>query len=144
MNQKSIFESQKNQINSLQNKVEKLQDSVKAQKNKLSDQNYFTLQENNDAMIYFENEGYSALEVENFVTGWIYDQNLISGNNPLVPLEGMYGEMKINKVKFLNHKWIIADFSDGKYWGEMLLEYSLEDPEKVEFQHLGSFIYPWN
>jgi hypothetical protein len=22
----------------------------------------------------------------------------------------------INKVKVLNHRWIIADFSDGEYW----------------------------
>ena len=32
--------------------------------------------------------------------------------------------MMINGVKMLNHKWAIADFTDGKYWGQILLKVS--------------------
>ena len=37
--------------------------------------------------------------IENLVSNQIYDQNAIKGNNPLVPFEGMNGDMKINKLK---------------------------------------------
>jgi hypothetical protein len=31
----------------------------------------------------------------------------------------------INKVKLLNHRWIIANYSNGQLWGEVLLKYFL-------------------
>lgn len=142
MNQKSIFESQENQIEYLRGKVEKLKDSIQSQNNLIGDLNYFTLQGNENAMTYLENIGHSAEELENYISDWIYDQNLVSENNPLVPFEGMQGGMKINKIKFLNHKWILADFTDGRYWGEMLLEYSINPEGEIDFHNLGSLIYP--
>jgi len=48
----------------------------------------------------------------------------------------------INKVKLLNHKWIIADFSDGKYWGELFITYVINDDEKIIFNLAKSFMYP--
>ena len=35
----------------------------------------------------------------------------------------------INKVKLLNHKWVIADFSDGTDWGEIWSLYSISGEE---------------
>jgi len=52
------------------------------------------------------------------------------------------GRMLINKVKLLNHKWIIADFSDGKYWGELFITYVINDGEKIIFNLAKSFMYP--
>jgi hypothetical protein len=83
-----------------------------------------------------------AADVEAKVSDQIYDFNLKKGNNPLVPFEGMDGDMKINKLKFLNHKWILADFTDGKYWGEMILAYSFNNENELELTTLGSFLYP--
>ena len=54
----------------------------------------------------------------------------------------MNGKMKINKIKFLNHKWIIADFTDGRYWGEMILEYYVTKANKIELTQLSSLLYP--
>jgi hypothetical protein len=54
----------------------------------------------------------------------------------------MNGDMKINKVKFLNHKWIQADFTDGKFWGEMILEYYFNEKNELELKSLASFLYP--
>ena len=50
----------------------------------------------------------------------------------------------INTVKLLNHKWIIADFSDGVFWGELLLTYEVHDDSTVRFQVVESFLYPFN
>jgi hypothetical protein len=95
-------------------------------------------------MSYFENLGYKAIDIEQMVSDNIYDQNLVKGNNPLVPYEGLNGAMKINKLKFLNHKWIIADYTDGTYWGEMLLEFYIDDNKSLTLSNLGSLLYTTN
>ena len=142
MNEKSIFENQENKIENLRSSVEKGKDSISKLNESVGDLNYFTLQGNENAMTYLENFGYESKELESFISDQIYDQNLQKGNNPLVPFEGINGEMKINKLKFLNHKWILADFTDGNYWGEMILEYSINDSGNLDFNTIASLIYP--
>ena len=142
MNQKNIFEKQESKIEFLRAKVEKEEDSVVLLNDKIADLNYFTLQGNENAMTYLEDLGYNAAELETFISNQIYDQNAQKGNNPLVPFEGMSGDMKINKLKFLNHKWILADFTDGNYWGEMILEYSVNDNKELTLNTIASLIYP--
>ncbi|MEZ4874918.1 MAG: hydrolase [Flavobacteriaceae bacterium] len=142
MNQKSIFESQEEHIEALKSKQEKLTDSVSTLNDKVAELNYFTLQGNDNAMTYFDNLEMDSDTIEKQVTEAIYEKNLQKGGNPLIPLEGMYGEMRINKVKFLNHRWILADFSDGKYWGEMIIEYFYNDKMELELTPISSILYP--
>lgn len=142
MNEKKIFESQEVKIETLQAKLEKANDSIAELNNRVSDLNYFTLQGNDKAMTYLENFGYEAAAIENLISEEIYEQNTVRGNNPLVPFEGIEGDMKINKLRFLNHKWVLADFTDGIYWGEMILEYSINENKELVFHTIGSFIYP--
>ena len=54
----------------------------------------------------------------------------------------MEAGMKINKIKFLNHRWILADFTDGNHWGELLIEFTFDENGNINFQNLGSLIYP--
>ena len=142
MNEKTIFESQETTIENLRTKVEKATDSISKLNTGISDLNYFTLQGNENAMSYLESFGYRSSDIEAHVSDYIYDQNTVKGNNPLVPFEGMGGQMKINKLKFLNHKWILADFTDGTYWGEMILEYSINENQELELTTIASLIYP--
>ena len=142
MNEKKIFESQEATIENLRAESIKQTDSLEKLMGKVHDLNYFTLQGNENAMTYFEQNGFEAAEVEASVSDQIYDYNLNSGNNPLVPFEGMNGPMKINKVKFLNHKWIQADFTDGKFWGEMILEFYFNEKNELELKPISSFLYP--
>lgn len=142
MNEKSIFEIQEQKIESLRFKKEKAEDSIQILSNKISDLTYFSLLGNENAMVYLENLGYEAASVASFVSDAIYDRNLEKGGNPLVPFEGMNGPMLVNKIKFLNHKWLQADFSDGKYWGEILYEYSFSKDQELELNILASLLYP--
>ncbi|SRX56018.1 hypothetical protein AEQU1_03044 [Aequorivita sp. CIP111184] len=142
MNEKSIFESQENKIENLGVKVEKQNDSIEILNNQIINLDYFTLQGNENAMTYLENQGFEAAAVEATVYDAIYEYNFEKGNNPLVPFDGMNGDMKINKLKFLNHKWILADFTDGKYWGEMILEYSFNEKKELVLNTIASFLYP--
>ena len=145
MNEKKIFGKQENKIESQRNKINKLKDQVKVitdSLESLSNVDYFSLQGNENAISYIESLGFEALEVETFVSDYIYDLNLKKGNHKLVPYEGINGDMKINKLKFLNHKWILADYTDGRYWGEMVLEYYVTKDREIELKQISSLMYP--
>ena len=149
MNEKKIFEKQlnkiekqRNTISNLKNELLILKDSLEILSNENLSCNYFTLQGNENAVSYIEKLGFESLEIENQISDYIYDQNLVKEKNYLIPYEGMYGKMKINKIKFLNHKWIIADFTDGRYWGEMILEYYVTKKNKIELNQISSLLYP--
>ncbi|NND63006.1 MAG: hydrolase [Flavobacteriaceae bacterium] len=141
-NEKSIFESQDKKITSLTEKSERLTDSLNILQDQIAELNYFTLQGNENAMTYIENLGMESTEVEALVSDAILEQNLIKGGNPLIPMEGMQGEMRVNKIKFLNHRWVLADFSDGSFWGEMLIEYFFDENNKLELTTLDAVLYP--
>lgn len=142
MNEKSIFGAQEATIKTLRTKVEKSTDSISKLNERISDLNYFTLQGNENAMTYLESFGYRSSDIEAHVSDYIYDQNALRGTNPLIPFEGINGEMKINKLRFLNHKWILADFTDGTYWGEMILEFTVKENQELELKTIASLIYP--
>lgn len=144
MNEKTIFESQEKKINTLSEKLTKAKDSISGLHDRVLDLNYFTLQGNENAMTYFESDGYDASEVEAMVSDIIYDKNLEEGGNSLIPLAGINGVMRVNKLKFLNHKWILADFSDGTYWGEMVVEYFFDEKRELQLRTIGSTLYPSN
>ncbi|NND88248.1 MAG: hydrolase [Flavobacteriaceae bacterium] len=142
MNEKNIFENQEARITSLVTKTERLEDSIAMMDTQNMDLNYFTLQGNENAMTYLETMNLDPRQVERQVSDYILDQNVAERGNPLIPYEGMNGSMRINKVRFLNHKWIIADFSDGTYWGEVLIAYSFNEAQDLELNTLDALLYP--
>ena len=77
-----------------------------------------------------------------FVKESVYEYNLQKKANTLIPYDGMEGTFLINKVSVLNHKWIILDFSNGRYWGEVFLKYFVEDSGAIRFEIVESFLYP--
>ena len=142
MNEKTIFESQDKKIQILTEKKIKGLDSIEVLNERIANLNYFTLQGNDNAMAYFESLGLESATVEREVADAIYDQILKNGNNNLIPFADTNATMKVNKLKFLNHRWIIADFSDGSSWGEMIVEYFYDDRMKLQLRTIGSVLYP--
>lgn len=106
---------------------------------KVSDLQYFALDNNEEALTYLDE--YALEFPSSYIADKLIETNLQKGNNPLVPYEGMEGEFKINKIKVLNHKWIIADFSDGTYWGELFLGYRITENGGVDFTLLNHLLY---
>jgi len=126
-------------INKLENQVVFLKDSVQRSSLKVLDMQYFSLENNDDALAYFDH-----LDLKNpagYVSDKLLETNAQRGDNPLVPYEGMQSDFKINKIKVLNHKWILTDFSDGKYWGELLIKYELKDDLGVDFTLVDHLLY---
>ena len=143
VNSKNVFNSYEQKLNQLVDREQLYKDSIVTLQDDISDLRYFSLEHNDDALTYFENDNYDTTELIPFIKDEIYKLNQKRGGHPLVPYVSMTeGRMLINKVKLLNHKWIIADFSDGKYWGELLVTYLINDDQKVTFNLVESFMYP--
>ena len=143
VNSKSILEKYENDITTIKDQVETYKDSLSS----LQDENfslmYFNLEHNEDALSYFENEEINISSLIPFLKDELYKLNEIKGEHPLVPYAAMTeGKMMINNIKFLNHKWIIADFSDGKYWGELFLTYEITKDKKLNYKLVEHFLYP--
>ena len=113
---------------------------------KLVDANYFSLENNENAQNYFNPEtATKTIQVEKLipvVTEKLMDFNANPKGNPYIG-QDQIGANKfiINKVKILNHRWIIADFSDGEYWGEVLIKYFVNDDETIAFETFQSLLY---
>ena len=128
-----------NKITALQDEITQLKDSVQKSQLSVLDMQYFSLENNDDALAYYDH-----LTIENptrYISDKLLETNEKAGDNPLIPYEGMENDFKINRIKLLNHKWIVADFSDGKYWGELLIKYELKDDMGVDFTMIDHLLY---
>ncbi len=123
----------------LETKQIRLLDSIQKLNIKILDVQHFSL-ENNDYAL----ENYDHLNLENperYIADKLLETNERKGDNLLIPYEGMEGHFKINKINVLNHKWILAEFTDGKHWGEALIEYDLKDDLGVDFRTEKHLLY---
>ncbi len=113
---------------------------------KLAEATYFSLENNENAQNYFNPDSATkTIKVEKlipFVTESLLDLNSNPKGNPYTG-QDQIGPSKfiINKVKLINHRWIIADYSDGEYWGEVLLKYFINEDETVSFEIIQSLLY---
>jgi hypothetical protein len=144
-----IYVNDKKILDSKEEKIEKFQDLVadlEKEKEQLESENlnlnYFSLAENEEAISYFERSGIDSKKLALAIEDEIIGRNRATEDNDLVPFAGMEGVMRINKVKILNHKWIIADFTDGTYWGEILISYELDENKNLILNTEKSFLYP--
>ncbi|MBC7643206.1 MAG: hypothetical protein H7174_12885 [Flavobacterium sp.] len=114
--------------------------------NKLSDADYFSLDKNQNAQEYFDNADVSKtidyvkliptisnklMDFNDNPNGNIYTGQIQIGANKFI----------INKIKILNHRWIIADFSDSQNWGECLIKYFVNDDKTIDFETFQSLVY---
>lgn len=126
--------------------TKKLRDSLNLVTNQLVDAKYFSLDKNENAQNYFDSgNSEKIIQYEKlipFVTEKLLDFNANAKGNPYTG-QDQIGANKfiINKVKILNHRWIIADYSDGEIWGEVLLKYFVNPDESISFEVNQSLLY---
>ena len=143
VNSKSILDKYERDITDYKERIASFKDSVAAIQEKNLELMYFNLEHNDDAISYFDNKGLSTQDLIPFIKDELYKLNEVKGEHPIVPYASMTnGKMMINNVKLLNHKWILADFSDGKHWGEMFLTYIITQEQELKFKLVEYFMYP--
>ncbi|OCB76110.1 hypothetical protein [Flavobacterium crassostreae] len=126
--------------------TKKLKEKIQTTESKLVDASYFTLENNENAQNYFESEDGSQIiqhqKLIPFVTERLLDYNANPKGNPYTGQDQIgVSKFIINKVKILNHRWIIADFSDGSLWGEVLLKYFVNEDQTISFEVNQSLLY---
>jgi len=145
VNAKRIFEEQNKKIETYQQNLKSYKDSIVSLQHENLELSHFNLERNEDAISYFENKGYNVTELIPMIKDELYKSNEIKGQHPIIPYASSEGRrLMINTVKLLNHKWIIADFSDGEYWGEVFLTYYIDEDKQLTFSLVESFLYPFN
>lgn len=110
----------------------------------LSQGNYFSLENDRNALGYLRDN--DVEDVEKFkikVIDGIMQKNGNPKGNPLVGYES-FEEQKyvINKVKLLNHRWAIADFNNNKLWGEVLIRYFINENGTIDYETADTVLYP--
>ncbi len=135
----NMFKAKDARIEKLESQVVTLKDSLQNMQLKVLDMQYFSLENNDDALAYYDH--LDIKDPSRYIADKLLETNEQKGNNPLIPYEGMESDFKLNKIKVLNHKWIVVDFSDGKYWGELLLKYELKDDLGVDFTLIDHLLY---
>lgn len=142
VNDKRILDSKQEKIESLEDKLAEVETDAQISNDSVENEDYFSLKNNEDAITYFEEKGIDPEDLILKIEDAIISKNKAGEDNPIVPMDGMEGNMRINKVKVLNHKWVIADFTDGTYWGEVFLSYEVAKNGEIKFFTEKSFIYP--
>ncbi|MET1259219.1 hydrolase [Flagellimonas sp. DF-77] len=133
--------TQDNALKKNEAEIAQLEDSIQNLQLRLLDMQYFSLENNDDALVYFDH-----LRMENptrYIEDKLLETNERRGDNPLIApfYAGMESDFKVNKIKVLNHRWLLADFSDGKYWGDLIINYEVNDDLSVSFQVIDHLLY---
>jgi len=143
VNSKNILDVNSEKLEASIAKTEKLQDSISVMTDKIYELAHFNLENNQDAIDYFLRDNLEVDELVPFIQNELYKLNEVEGEHPLIPYTASEGKkMLLNTVKMLNHKWIIADFSDGNYWGEIILAYEITPERELKFKLIDHFLYP--
>ncbi|AUP77233.1 hydrolase [Flavivirga eckloniae] len=143
VNSKRVFEDINNKLSVQKEALEKYKDSIEVLQNDILEVSHFNLDRNEEAISYFESDGYKVSELIPFIKDELYKLNEVKGEHPIIPYASSDGrKMLLNTIKMLNHKWIVADFSDGEFWGELFLTYEITEDKQLKFNLIESFLYP--
>lgn len=145
VNAQRVFKTLDHKLEGYKSQAKRYKDSVAVLQNVNLELSHFNFERNEDAISYFENQGYDVESLVPMIKDELYKLNEERGDHPMVPYASEEGRrMMINTIKLLNHKWIIADFSDGQYWGELFITYYITENKELKFNLEESFLYPSN
>lgn len=126
------------QLNETAQIITKLTDSIRKLTEERDEALNFSLETNELSQQYFED--LKILNPSQIVINALMETN-IKEKNPYIKSESN-GRFLINKIRILNEKWVICEFSDGELWGDLLLEYHIDGNQKATFKTLDEVIHP--
>ena len=126
------------QLNETAQIISKLTDSIRKLTDERDEALNFSLDTNELSQQYFED--LKIVNPSQIVINALMELN-IKEKNPYIKSESN-GRFLINKIRILNEKWVICEFSDGELWGDLLLEYHIDGNQKPTFKTLDEVIHP--
>ena len=123
--------------------IKKVKDSLDS---KLFMANLFSLEHNQMALDYFENKTtgdyLEANQVRDMVQNSLYEYNENKNVNQLIDIENMSEKpFLFDTFRLINHRWMVADFTDGTYSGEVFLKYFIEKDNSVSFEQVQTVLF---
>jgi len=138
VNSTKILVSKEEELTKTKDRLSIARDSIHmVQKN-----DYFDLSNDQDAQDYFFNRDIDSEVVAKKVNEDISELNTNKLGNYLIPYEPIEGKIFIvNKIKILNHRWLIAEFSNGEMWGQILVKYFYNADKLCDFETVETVLY---
>lgn len=138
INSTKILEAKDKEVVKVKDRLKISRDSVFT----LANANYFALESDQDAQEYFYSNGLDYQKTAIKVKEDLITLNENKNGNELVPYEPINGKpFLINTSKVLNHRWIIAEFSNGDFWGQILIKYFVSEGKPTEFETVETVLY---
>ncbi len=138
VNSTKILEGKETEVQKVKTQLKTSRDSVM----QLSNANYFALESDDDAQEYFFSNNLDYQKVAIKVKEDLIVLNENKNGNQLVPYEPIDGKSFIvNTSKILNHRWLIAEFSNGDLWGQILVKYFVSADQPTEFETVETVLY---
>lgn len=138
INSTKILEAKDKEVVKVKDRLKISRDSVST----LANANYFALESDQDAQEYFYSNGLDYQKTAIKVKEDLITLNENKNGNKLVPYEPIDGKpFLINTSKVLNHRWIIAEFSNGDFWGQILIKYFVSEGKPTEFETVETVLY---
>ena len=138
VNSTKILESKDQEVVKVKNHLKTARDSV----SQLANANYFALESDEDAQEYFYKSNLDYQKVAFKVKEDLIALNQNKNGNKLVPYEPIDDKpFIVNTSKILNHRWLIAEFSNGDLWGQILVKYFVSSDKPTEFETIETVLY---
>jgi len=138
VNSNKILDAKENEVTKIKERLTVARDSI----NNAMYNDYFDIQKDQDAQDYFYNKNLYYEKVMEKVNEDLVSMNTQPKGNSLIPYEPMDGKnFVVNKAKILNHRWIIAEFSNGDFWGQILVKYFHNDDKPTDFETIETILY---
>jgi hypothetical protein len=138
VNSTKILESKDQEVVKVKNHLKTARDSV----SQLANANYFALESDEDAQEYFYKSNLDYQKVAYKVKEDLIALNQNKNGNKLVPYEPIDDKpFIVNTSKILNHRWLIAEFSNGDLWGQILVKYFVSADKPTEFETIETVLY---
>jgi len=139
VNSNKILDAKEKEIVIAKDKLKVSRDSLKTM---TVENNAFDLKNNENAQEYFYNKNLDFNKVIQIVTNDINDLNANKNGNPLIPYDMIDGKpFLVTRIKMVNHRWIIAEYSNGKIWGEIVLKYFLNEDKPTDFETMDTVLF---
>jgi hypothetical protein len=138
VNSTKILDAKDKEVLKVKDRLSVARDSVAS----LANANYFALESDEDAQEYFYSNSLDYKKVAIKVKEDLIALNENKNGNKLVPYEPIDGKpFLINTSKLLNHRWIVAEFSNGDLWGQVLIKYFVAEGKPTDFETVETVLY---
>jgi len=138
VNSTKILDAKDKEVLKVKTNLKTSRDSVA----NLASANYFALESDEDAQEYFYSNSLDYKKVAEKVKEDLLVLNENKNGNKLIPYEPIDGKaFLVNTSKILNHRWIIAEFSNGDLWGQILVKYFVTEGKPTDFETVETVLY---